>query len=61
MNLPKYDIYTKLLINGMPSPVFSATTFPPLRSLSTIDSEQDIAVIRRVIREKYTKPRESIE
>lgn len=27
VNLGKYDIYTKLLINGMPSKVFSATTF----------------------------------
>jgi hypothetical protein len=26
-NLRKYDIYSKLLIDGMPSPVFSATTF----------------------------------
>ena len=30
-NLKKYTIYSKLLINGMPSRVFSAGTFPPIR------------------------------
>jgi hypothetical protein len=29
-NLKKFTIYSKLLINGMPSRVFSAGTFPPI-------------------------------
>lgn len=61
MNLAKYDIYLKLLIEGMPSPAFSATTFPPVKKMSNVDSEQDIEVIRRVTREKYSQPREFIE
>ena len=27
--LPKYNIYTKLLVDGMPTKVFSANTLPP--------------------------------
>jgi hypothetical protein len=29
MNLPNHDIYIKLMIDGTPSPPFSATTLPP--------------------------------
>lgn len=61
MNLAKYDIYLKLLMEGMPSTTFSATTLPPVEKMSNVDSEQDIEVIRRVTREKYSQPREIIE
>ncbi len=55
MNLKKYDIYTKLLIDGMPSPVFSATTFAPIQSRLEIP-EQKRDIIAKVSREKYAKP-----
>jgi len=29
VNLPNYEIYLKLMINGSPSKAFSATTLPP--------------------------------
>ena len=61
MNLSKYDVYLKLLIDGMPSPVFSATTLPPLRERMQVPEEQDIETILRVSREKYTKPRAVVE
>lgn len=59
-NLRKYDIYTKLLVDGMPSPVFSATTFAPIRDRVDI-TEQKRDVILKVSREKYSKPVELVE
>lgn len=61
MNLRKYDIYTKLLIDGMPSPVFSATTYPPLHERIEIPPEQSRDVLLKVSREKYTKKKEFVE
>lgn len=60
MNLRKYDIYTKLLIDGMPSPVFSATTFAPIKSKAGF-VEQKRDVILKVSREKYAKPSDLVE
>lgn len=59
-NLRKYDIYTKLLVDGMPSQVFSATTFAPIRDRIDI-AEQKRDVILKVSREKYSKPVELVE
>jgi Zn-dependent M32 family carboxypeptidase len=61
MNLSKYDVYMRLLIDGMPSPVFSATTLPPLRDREKIEEEQGRETILRVSREKYAKPRSLVE
>lgn len=60
-NLRKYDIYTKLLIDWMPSPIFSATTFAPLTSRLGEPSQQSHEVLLKVSREKYTKKREYVE
>lgn len=60
-NLRKYDIYTKLLINGMPSPVFSATTFAPLHTRIDVPTQQSRDILLKVSREKYTKKREFVE
>lgn len=60
VNLGKYDIYTKLLINGMPSKVFSATTFGPIK-LRVPSPEQKKEVIMKVSREKYSKPVDFVE
>lgn len=60
-NLRKYDIYTKLLIDGMPSPVFSATTYGPVRSRMKLPEEQSREVLLKVSREKYTKKKEFVE
>ncbi len=60
MNLKKYDIYTKLLIDGMPSPVFSATTLAPILARLEIP-EQKVDVVLKVSREKYAKPVELVE
>ncbi len=60
-NLKKYDIYTKLLIDGMPSPVFSATTYAPLRERIEVPPQQTKDVLQKVSREKYTKKKEFVE
>lgn len=61
MNLKKYDIYTKLLIHGMPSPVFSATTYAPLRERIDVPPQQSRDVLLKVSREKYTKKKDFVE
>ena len=59
-NLAKYKIYLKQLIDWMPSPIFSADTFPPY----TKNPEAFEARYRKILqvsREKYSKPVEKIE
>lgn len=60
-NLRKYDIYSKLLIDGMPSPIFSATTFAPLSQRIDVPAQQSHEVLLKVSREKYTKKRDWVE
>lgn len=60
-NLGKYDIYTKLLIDGMPSPVFSATTYSPIHSRIDTPAQQSRDVLLKVSREKYTKKKDFVE
>ena len=61
MNLKKYDIYTKLLIDGMPSWVFSATTYAPLHERMEVSPQQTRDVLLKVSREKYTKKKDFVE
>lgn len=60
MNIKKYDIYIKLLIDGMPSRTFSASTFPPVK-LKSENLEQKKAIIMKVSREKYSRNVEFVE
>ncbi|MBI3261294.1 type IV secretion system DNA-binding domain-containing protein [Candidatus Berkelbacteria bacterium] len=56
VNLPKYHIYLKLMVDGIASPAFSATTLP------LADEETgNIEKIRATTRATYTKPRDEIE
>jgi len=57
-SLPKYQCYTKLMIDGMPSKTFSLSTLPP--PVSTQDSERRDKIVR-LSRERYCKPREVVE
>ncbi len=56
LNLPKYQIYLKLLIDGVASAPFSAQTIPPAFN-ATPYKEQAI----QFSREHYTVPRQTIE
>ncbi len=58
-NLAKYNIYLKQLIDWMPSPVFSAKTFPPCKK-NIKAFETRYSKILNVSREKYSKPREMV-
>ena len=57
VNLKKYSIYVKLMINGLSSKPFSAETLPPLPALEQSSVEKIIAVSR----ERYGNPREAVE
>lgn len=56
VNLNKYDIYLKLMINGAASEAFSASTLPPIAK-RTGSKEKVI----KVSRERHSRPRSSIE
>ena len=58
VNLPNYHVYLKLMIDGVTSRPFSATTLPPIK-VSVAESTKD-----RIIessRELYTRPRAQVE
>lgn len=56
VNLPKYNIYLKLMIDGVASNPFSATTLPPVEG-ETGNYEK----IVKVSRERYARPVEAVE
>ena len=58
INLPNHHIYLKLMVNGVTSRPFSATTIPPIKF------ETDLLVRERIIRvsrERYANPRAEVE
>ncbi|MFA6466464.1 MAG: type IV secretion system DNA-binding domain-containing protein [Patescibacteria group bacterium] len=59
VNLSKFEIYIKLMIDGVTSEAFSARTLPPVAMTEEfIDIKEKII---RVTRERYAKPRAVIE
>jgi len=60
MNQKKYTIYLKQLIDGMPSPIFSAGTFPPYPKDEAEFAERYQKILQ-VSRERYCKKREIVE
>lgn len=57
VNLPKYHIILKLMINGVASEPFSAVTIPPSPDFFTGNSEKVI----KVSRERYSNPVSEVE
>jgi len=57
VNLPKYNIYLKLMINGVAGDAFSALTLPPF--LKEEKSNRDKII--KVSQERYSTPRKIIE
>ncbi len=57
VNLPKYNIYLKLMIDGIAGDAFSATTLPPIDRKYEDSTDKVIAVSR----ERYSQSRESVE
>lgn len=56
VNLNKFDIYLKLMINGVSSEAFSAVGLPPLAK-----HEGNAEKIIKISRERYSVPREIVE
>ncbi len=57
VNLPKYQIYLKLMIDGIAGDAFSATTLPPIK-LEDAGNEEKII---NSSRERYTTPKDEVE
>ncbi len=57
INLPKYNVYVKLMIDGVSGKPFSAETLPP----PEVPEETNKEKIIRVSKERYAIPREKIE
>jgi CxxC-x17-CxxC domain-containing protein len=57
INLPKYNIFVKLMIDGITTPPFSAQTLPPPKRLTKTNLEKIILISR----ERYGVKREVIE
>ncbi len=58
VNLPKYHIYLKLMIDGIAGDAFSAVALPPIDISGTENNEQKVI---RVSRERYANTRQDIE
>ncbi|MBS4014770.1 MAG: type IV secretion system DNA-binding domain-containing protein [Bacteroidetes bacterium] len=56
VNLDNYEIYVKLMIDGITSEAFSAVTLPPLAQLAGVADK-----IIKVSRERYTEDRRIVE
>ncbi|MGB5019138.1 MAG: CxxC-x17-CxxC domain-containing protein, partial [Candidatus Moraniibacteriota bacterium] len=58
VNLPKYHIYLKLMIDGISGDAFSAVTLPPIAIQATEENEEKVI---RISRERYTNSRADVE
>lgn len=58
VNLPKYHIYLKLMIDGISGDAFSAVTLPPIAIAMTEENEEKVI---RISRERYTNSRAEVE
>ncbi|MCX6785617.1 MAG: type IV secretion system DNA-binding domain-containing protein [Candidatus Komeilibacteria bacterium] len=59
VNLPKYNVYLKLMIDGMASEPFSATTLPP--AVETDNWQEILDKVVKVSRERYASRKAVIE
>lgn len=58
VNLPKFSIYLKLMIDGIAGNAFSATALPPIDIEGTTENAEKVI---RSSRERYTKNRSEVE
>lgn len=58
VNLAKYNIYLKLMIDGIAGDAFSAVTLPPVLLGETEQNEEKVVAISR---ERYTASKEEVE
>lgn len=58
VNLEKYHIYLKLMIDGIAGDAFSATTLPPIQ---LPESEENAEKVIRISRERYATKKQDVE
>lgn len=58
VNLPKYHIYLKLMIDGIAGDAFSAETLPPIELPEGVDQSEKVM---RVSRERYAAKKQDVE
>ncbi|MDD5083362.1 MAG: type IV secretion system DNA-binding domain-containing protein [Candidatus Moranbacteria bacterium] len=58
VNLPKFNVYLKLMIDGVAGDAFSATVLPPIELKSTVEN---IEKVIRISRERYTSKKQDVE
>lgn len=58
INLPKYNIYLKLMIDGIAGDAFSATVLPPIFLGETEENAEKVIAVSR---ERYSTPKEEVE
>ena len=58
VNLPKYNIYLKLMIDGIAGDAFSATVLPPISLQGTSENEETVI---RISRERYASSKKDVE
>lgn len=58
VNLPKYNIYLKLMIDGIAGDAFSATTLPPIEMEGLPDNSEKVI---KVSRERYALDKADVE
>lgn len=58
INLPNYNIYLKLMVNGVTSRPFSAITLPPF---STTVNDNNRETVIELSRKSYSAPKEAVE
>lgn len=59
-SLPKYQVYNRIMVDGMTTPVFSGLTLPPPSS-GEKDPEARAEKIKTFSRQRYAKPRKDVE
>lgn len=57
VNLPKFQIYLKLMIDGIAGDAFSATTLPPIK----LEADGNEEKIIRISRERYSNKKAEVE
>lgn len=58
VNLPKYNVYLKLMIDGIAGDAFSATTLPPISLEGTVGNEEKVIAVSR---ERYASSKKEVE
>ncbi len=60
-SLPKYQVYNRIMVEGLTSPVFSGKTLPPPEINMDETPEERMDKIRKFSRQRYSKPRAEVE